>query len=263
MLQQSMPYDATEERRLPGIQPLGDAPWLIADDAHAAQMAYRDSLLAERRDAVIAVRPEAADALDELLDTVLDALPAGHARRQEEVVRPDGVAVPLDRSDPIGTLCRLVQEDLCLMQKADGPEHVLTAAALCFPARWSLAEKIGRPMTTIHAPVERYDADVARRVQRLFDGLQVAMPIWRYNELWTSDPRLFQPERPKSWPKWTREAPLYLRSERQVLRRLPRTRAIVFSIHTYMLDRANVQGTRPPLPAEEPRTLSASAGPTA
>jgi hypothetical protein len=52
-----------------------------------------------------------------------------------------------------------------------GDEHVLTAAVLCFPASWHLADKIGRPLTTIHVPVKVYDETLARRVQRLFDGV--------------------------------------------------------------------------------------------
>ncbi len=61
------------------------------------------------------------------------------------VIRPDGQAVAIDPADPFLTLSQLVQEDLCLHHKR-GEEHVLTAALLCFPAAWTLAEKIGRPL---------------------------------------------------------------------------------------------------------------------
>lgn len=242
ILQQHIPYDATEARRLPGVQPLADRPWLIADDAFGAQMAERDRLLAERPREVIDADPGARPAIEELFETVLANLPEGFACDKESVRRPDGVTVPLDRNDPMGSLGRLVQEDLCVMEKRGGEEHVLTAAVLCFPARWRLSDKMMRPLTAIHAPVEPYDDALARRVQRLFDGLQTGRPIWRYNELWTADPRLFQPDPPARLPKWANEEPEYLRSERQVLMRLPETRAVVFSIHTYMLARADVPG---------------------
>jgi hypothetical protein len=37
----------------------------------------------------------------------------------------------------------------------------LTAAILCFPASWTLAEKLGRPLGAIHGPVAGYDPGMA------------------------------------------------------------------------------------------------------
>ena len=68
--------------------------------------------------------------------------------------------VALDASQPLLTLGRLVQEDLCLMQK-QGDAHVLTAAILCCPASWTLAEKLGRSMAAIHLLVQIYTPDLA------------------------------------------------------------------------------------------------------
>ncbi len=237
ILQQSLPREMAERRPLPGIAPLDPATWLRVDEAFAAQMAERARLLAGRRDDVIAVTEGAGPAMDELLQFVLDWLAAhgdGYDISAREVRRPDGVTVPLDRADAMGTLGHLVQEDLCLMEKR-GEEHVLTAAVLCFPASWRLAEKIGRPLTAIHVPVPEYDAGLARRVQRLFDGVQPGRPLWRFNALNYVDPVLHQP-RSRVQPSETADLP-YLRSERQCVLRLPRTRACVFSIHTYVLAR--------------------------
>ncbi|SIS91533.1 Protein of unknown function [Roseivivax lentus] len=241
ILQTEIPYEITAGARLPGTRPLGDAPWLIADEAFAAQMAERERLLATRRDVVIAEDPAARPAVLEMLDTVLEALPPGFARQGAEVVRPDGVTVGIDRDDPLATLTLLVQEDFVLMEKRGGDEHMLTAATLCFPAQWRLSEKFMRPLTTIHEPVPHYDEGVARRVQRLFDGLQDGRPIWRYNTLRHRDGRLHQPDRP-DYPKWTDTEAAFFRTERQVLLRLPVSRAVVFSIHTYVLASEDAPG---------------------
>lgn len=117
---------------------------------------------------------------------------------------------------------------------------MLVAAVLCFPASWRLDEKIGRPLTAIHAPVAVYDADVGRRVQRLFDAIRPGQPLWRANLLEYDDPALFQPRSAFDPPRRTSgpEAP-YLRAERQCLLRLPRTGAVVFSIHTHVVRRAD------------------------
>lgn len=231
------PWGEASFRRLPGMRPVGPDAWLLVDDAYAEQMALRDTFIADRRDAVLALLPEARDAAAEMLALARTTL----ARRAEftvgaaQVRRPDGVRVTLDAEDPLGTVGRLIQEDVCLLQK-QGQEHVLTGAVLVFPSGWTLAQKIGRPLTRIHQPVEDYDADIARRVQRLFDALRVGQPLMRANLLWHRDPALHAP-RPEGDPKpAARGARAYLRSERQCLFRLPDTGAVVFTIHTTVVD---------------------------
>ncbi len=238
ILQTSLPYDTDVARPLPGIGPAPLAEWLMVDEAFGAQMAERARLLRDQRDDVLAVTPEGRAAAQELLGYVLAWLAEYAPRyrvRTDLVIRPDGVAVKVDHGDPMGTLGHLVQEDLCLLEK-QGDEHVLTAAVLCFPASWRLADKIGRPLTAIHVPVPEYDEGLARRVQRLFDGVQVNRPLWRFNALRYGDPVLHQP-RSRIRPSVTGGADYpYLRSERQCVLRLPKSQACVFSIHTFVLD---------------------------
>ena len=240
ILQTTLPYTPWADprmRRLPGIQPLDPADWLVQDEAYGPQMAARDRLIAQARDKVHALDPGAEPAAQETLDTVLAQLEGrpGHAVTADSVTRPDGVTVALDRDDPLATAGRLVQEDLCLMEKRGGDEHLLTGAVLCFPAGWTLSEKFMRPMLRIHAPVVQYDADIARRVQRLLDGIRAGRPLWRANAHYYDDPALFAPQ-PENAPRSKREgAGAYIRSERQCLLRLPRSGAVLFSIHTFML----------------------------
>ena len=66
ILQSHIPFD-TSSARLPGAAPLAEAEWLIQDDAFAAQMALRDSLIATRRAEVIALEDRGREAADELL----------------------------------------------------------------------------------------------------------------------------------------------------------------------------------------------------
>ena len=219
--------------RLPQVTPVAPGEWLRVDAAYAGQLAQKARLIAERRADVIAVLPGAEAAAEELLEVVLTevAVLRGFDVLAEAVMRPDGVVVALDRGDPLLTLSRIVQEDFCIHEKR-GAVHMLTAALLCFPAAWTLAEKIGRPLTSIHLPVARYDADVAARVQRMFDMVRADRPLWRAKLLRYDDPSLFQPQteanpRPVGRP----ESP-YRRSERQTIQRLLRTDAVVFSIYT-------------------------------
>lgn len=223
---------AAATARLPQMYPVRPGEWLYRDSAWAAQLAEKARLIALHRDRVIAVLPGAEEAAAELLEMVLRDLPAqGFAVGAATVTRPDGAVVPIAWDDPLLTVSQLIQEDVCLHQK-HGDEHVLTAAQVCFPSSWTLAEKIGRPLTRIHRPVAHYDANIAARVQRMFDMVSEDRVLWRANLLRHDDPALFHafteasprpPGRPES--RW-------LRSERQTLRRLPRTGAVVFTIHT-------------------------------
>lgn len=230
------PWMHAATRRMPGVQPLDPAQWLHCDDAYGGQMALRDHLIAEKRDLVFACLPEADAAAAETLAHILDHLPHEFTREGQTVTRPDGVAIDLEGDHPLVTAGRLIQEDLTLLMKDEGAvEHRLVGAVLCFPASWTLSEKLGRPLASIHIPVEPYTSQMAKRVQRLFDMVHADRPLWRQNALLYRSPDLFHP-RSEAQPRVTADIrPDYLRSERQCILRLPRTGAILFSIHTYML----------------------------
>ncbi|MCA0272722.1 MAG: DUF3445 domain-containing protein [Proteobacteria bacterium] len=224
--------------RLPSMQPVAAGALLTVDGAYSAQLAEKARLIVADRGRVIAVLPGAEAALGELLGSVVAALAArpDFAVEGESVRRPDGAVVAVDRVDPLLTLSRLVQEDFCILEKR-GEEHVLTAALLCFPAAWTLAEKIGRPLTGIHVPVAPYTEDIARRVQRLFDGVQPGRPVWRANLLRYDDFALFQPYTEAQKRKVGAPDSPFERSERQTVIRLPESGAVVFAIHTTVIRR--------------------------
>ena len=123
----------------------------------------------------------------------------------------------------------LVQNDFCLMEKRKG-QHVLSAAVLCFPANWRLLEKFMKPLFSIHKNVPAYSSEIEKRVNRIFDGIRVNQPMWRFNLLEYSDPTLYQPYRLSP-----DQAASYIRSERQTFLKLPETGAVVFGIHTFVL----------------------------
>lgn len=239
ILQTTIPHNPLEPAKLPGIQPLDPGQWLVPDDAFAGQMALREELLAQSRDYVLMLDEGCRPAAQELLNCVLEQRYQG---ARDRVTRPDGAQVHLNWEDPLATLGRITQQDFCILQRPEGSdEHVLTGAILCFPASWTLAEKFMRPLIGIHDTVDSYDDNIARRVQRLFDGVQVGRPLWRFNALWYKSPELYSPRsiHDRRDVSHGQDAP-YMRSEQQVILRLPDTGAVVFSIHTYMLHKADV-----------------------
>ena len=232
------PWADPRTRRLPGVVPVTLDNWLEVDTAFAGQMALRDQLIAEKPQEVLALHDSARPAAEELYQTVLAQLPAlGYRLEPDRVLRPDGVWIALDPAQPLATLGRLVQCDLCLMQPdptGGTTESVLTGGVLCFPSGWRLAQKFMMPMIRIHLPIEKYTPDLAMRVQRLLDGVQVGRGLMRGTAS-QSDAPLADPRSEGDLVHGTRGS-RFIRVERQCLIRLPETRAVVFSIHTQIIE---------------------------
>ena len=235
-----VPWADPRTRRLPGIQPVEGRDWLRVDEAYAGQMALRDRLIAGQPEVVHGLLSKARPAADELYASVLNWLrdEPSFVVADDRVTRPDGVTVPLSPDAPLLTLGRLVQQDLCLME-SNGAEYDLTGAVLCFPASWTLAQKLGRPMTGIHAPVEIYDATLAVRVHRLLSAIRPEQPLWRMNFFTYDDFLLHHPRVEGDWRRQP-TGKSYVRCERQTLLRLPQTQAVLFAIHTIVVDAAQI-----------------------
>ena len=241
------PWQSPQTARLPGTTPVPAADWLTVDEMYAPQLAERARLIAAHPERVIDALPDAGAAVDELFALVLGALAAHPAFEVAAgaVLCPDGRRVPADAARPLATLGHLTQEDFCVLQKPEGAEeHVLSAAVLCFPANWTLAQKLGRPLMRIHRPVPEYGPQLGARVQRLFDGIRPIEAggaiLMRMNAVDHATPDLFQTRDEDDPRDQGQGAGRYLRIERQTLRRLPRTGAVIFGIHTAVFDRATL-----------------------
>lgn len=222
--------------RLPGLQPVAPGQWIQRDDAFNGQMAYRDRLIGERFDDVAIAQPYVSQAERDLLLAVIAAIAEnpGYKRVGETIVRPDGVRVNVGSTRPLVAAARLVQEDLLLLE-AGSIGHTLVAGVLCFPASWTLRQKMGRGLMGIHAPVDRYDAGMGQRVERILAALQPGKAVWRANVLCYNDPNLYQPRLESERRPFDPGKPLWVRVERQTLMRLSPSNAIVFTIHTHIV----------------------------
>jgi len=235
-----------------GLKALDLRNWIEIDDSFAAQLAERRALLEERREAVCLALPESRIGQAEVLALLLDHLPAHfpeiYRRSQaaiENLATGERFELALEawREAPLELAGRLVQEDLCLMRRgADG--YRLIAGVLCFPSHWRLADKLGRSLDLIHGPVPGFGERLAATVDRFFANLSVERPVWRANWSVVDTPALFLPPEHRRQPKRvTAEGvgeQVWLRVERQTLRRLPRTRDVLFTIRTYVEPLADV-----------------------
>jgi hypothetical protein len=217
------PFMEPRTAKPPGLSPLDMARWTVRDPDFDAQMTRRREVMAAQIDVVLASLSEGEEPALELLSMLKAHLGL------------DPVPTLLETYCPLTAIGHMVAEDFCLMRHdpASG-EYRLVSAILCFPSRWLLAEKLGRPLTVIHEPVPDYDEVLARRVARVFDAVNPERPLVRVNWLVHAVPELFLPIglSDKLMQRASVTGPFYLRTERQTLVRLPRTQAVAFGIKT-------------------------------
>lgn len=211
--------------------------WLVADNAREMELALRERLIAERLDVVFGILPTADDASAELLEAVtawLDSQGLGHAGPD-----PD--------EHPLLAAGRLVQEDLCVMVERDGGWH-LDGGIVCFPTIWRMRDRLGQSTPMLHERVPHYDV-LDRKVDHFFGRLAPDRVVWRRNYSIKPYPHLHIATAKTAMPAGGHPvapdgSPFWLRTERQTLRRLPRSGAIVFSIRVQVV-RAGVLRQRP------------------
>jgi hypothetical protein len=167
----------------------------------------------------------------ELYSLILTQLAAdtGYTVSPTAITRPDGAVIPV--APTLETIGRLVQEDFCLLSQQNG-QFVLDAAVLCFPAGWKLSDKINRPMFGIHEPVAQYTERLNTVIERVMTMVGRAGPVWRANCLDYHNADLFQPFKRVLQDKSDER---FIRIERQILRHLPNSNVVVFSIKTQIV----------------------------
>jgi len=104
-------------------------------------------------------------------------------------------------------------------------------------AGWKIQERIGSTLWQLHAgKVPSYETKLAKSMDRFFVRLRVGGAIQRFNYAVDDSAELFHPHSHHNLAldKKVRLEDLHLRVERQVLQRLPKTRALLFSIRTYV-----------------------------
>ncbi len=264
-----LPFEPGPYRMAMGLITVAEHAWFELDDCYQADLRERRRLLETHHADVFAALPVSDAARAEALHTIANNLTTHHPdwfARDGNTLRNrltgDDWDLASPPCDPLELAGRLVQEDLCIVQHDDAAP-VFTAAVLCFPSRWRLAEKLGHPLGAVHGRVPFYADRLARPVDRFKQHVRPGHIAARLNWSVLDDATLFQPA-----GKW-REAhnpaitavnagdTLFLRVERQTLRRLPRTEAVLFGIrvHVYPLNVAIASPTTAARLAEAVRAL--------
>ena len=131
-------------------------------------------------------------------------------------------------------------EDMCLLVRdGDTDFYKLVGAAVAFPTGWDHNDRMGMRMAQMHAHIHGYTEQLASGVDHFMAKLEAGPIFGRAN--WFVAPtgdlnwRVEPPEMAFAHvtPENAGET-LFVRSERQTLRRLPETQAILFTIGVYV-----------------------------
>lgn len=209
-----------EFRHRLGTRSLDLTQWLTADAETAPTIAMKQRLIEHRRSEVVALFEGGELAAQEAA---------------ELVAQWAGMALTHSGIDALVDAALMVADDLMVLEPRStlaGEELLFVAGVVCSPSRWNLADKMGKNMLQVHAPVSRYAEHIGVAVDTTLQRLSVDRPMWRSNWSLEDHPALFQPELPRA-PLVDDVSQLWIRIERETLRRLPRTGGILFTIRGF------------------------------
>ena len=205
-----------------GLKPIPVADWFEGgeDEPHRR----KDALFAARPDLVWAEVEGSRPAQAEALGAVATAI---------------GRPVPQEDRPPLLAAARAVADDLCLMERRNGTWR-LTALSLCAGSFFTAHAVVGRNLAELHGPVTGFEARLLARVTRIFDNLRPGVVLERRNWSLVSSPELHAPHPApmraaiSAIPAGETADRLFTRVERQTLRRLPETQAVLFTIRVWL-----------------------------
>ncbi|QFZ26288.1 hypothetical protein EJF18_20187 [Clavispora lusitaniae] len=269
-------WDAQKTRPLPyrafkhkynitmGIRNMEWDSWIELDNEWMKFHQEKLDRLKEKGDEVHGTYPEARDAAFELLDEFWSYLPNRYPTLFRQL--DSGLENLLTgerfifrncnrdeiKEDPMVMAALMVQDDLAIMVEGSDGVYYLKAGAIILPGFWRFKDKVGMPLHAIHTSgdVPKYQEKLHGGMAKFFTRLTCDKPVIRNNYFIQTDSDL-------GWSSsigdeksevvgWNTAKPavkpeqLYYRSERQSLRRLPKTGAVVFTIRTYFVPMAEL-----------------------
>lgn len=237
------PYDGSAKPFTIGLMPLDPSRWIEPDGGLWRYLTEKQRLLSGHREDIFVAESDTDAAQQECLALLIGHLCDQHPdiyQRRGDIIDVSGHLV--DLSDPTPPLLKagsLIADDLVLMRRKEAGWH-LVAGHVAFPSSWSLREKFTLPIQAIHADVPGFSEGTrnATLITRIFDNLQVAQPVERFNWSINRTDDLFLPVSKHSQPAAPSSSfslsERFVRVERQTLRKLPVSGDIVFTIKVYV-----------------------------
>lgn len=206
-----------------GLKPIPLSAW-VTPDYEAAALTEKRALLANSRDAVY-----------RRLD--------GSVAAEAEAASLIAAAVNAAPSVTLADAATLISDDLAIMiptGEVGRSAWVAGAVCLCSPTYFSAEEAIGKSLWGLHGPVPDTLANGAQglgdRIGRVFSALQPDTVLERFNWTVQAGPARYTPSSAPvmalaaATPLADARDVLHLRVERQTIRKLPNSSAVLFTI---------------------------------
>ncbi|KAL8835601.1 MAG: hypothetical protein Q9176_006815 [Flavoplaca citrina] len=245
-----------------GLRTMQWDEWIELDNHYPRFHGDKKRRIEERGEKCCKTAPEAFDGAIELLEELCSYLPQRypslfqstrtgiHNLLTQETF--DITARPL-AEDPMQMAARLTQDDLAIMFERPDGQYYLLAGAILLAGFWRLSDKFGMPLSEIHTSgdVPGFKTKLEKGMMNFFRRIQPGQPVLRNNYFIQVDDDLawshsIGSEDPvqgdggvmqaAGWGSAEKNKAIehhYFRSERQSLRRLPRSGGVVFTIRTY------------------------------
>ncbi|ODQ65485.1 hypothetical protein NADFUDRAFT_12266, partial [Nadsonia fulvescens var. elongata DSM 6958] len=246
--------------------------WLLVEDTYKDVTRCKEETVRDHSDMTTGSSPEAADAIRELYSKILRYMMQRYPKLF--YLNPDDptkfynsikdTSIPLDPSSfgqdykaLISTLTSHIEEDfLVLIYDEDHQEYVLRGGSFTFPSGFDPSKKMNQTLRNIHNPVPLYKEKLETSMDKYFSRVKVGDWVQRFNWSVQTHFHRFAPEGNhglnsdglvKLNPHELDYSKVLLRVERQSLFRLPESKALVFTIRTYLTPVSQIR--------DEPRAL--------
>ena len=248
-----------------GLRSMKWEDWIELDNQFLKFHRTKLARIEERGPRISKTAPEAFEGAYELLEEFRDFLP----KRYPSLFRKTDIGLdnlltgesfniverPL-KEDPMQMAGKMVQDDLAIMfEKPDG-QYYLLAGSIILPGTWRLEDKWEMPLSEIHASgnVPGFKRKLEKGMMNFFRRVKPNTPVVRNNYFIQIDDNLGwsssigkeddaghgngadEKTAKSGWFTAEKNKAIehhWFRSERQSLRRLPRSGGVVFTIRTY------------------------------
>ncbi len=242
----------------PGVKGSAYEHFLDIDEHYLSEMAERDIVLQENP-----ARCLAMDHMDlacwDFIERAMDCLATDYSEHfslskdgdnwhwenkllgiKDDFVFGDSSTLPMPPMEYMG---RQVQGDIAILDQRDN-DLFMDAGIITCPADWSLAFDAGMSFSEWHGPVPMaHEAGIFERALKYLTAIPVGKPVRRLN--WTLTINARMDTSPETYPSWGKDRTtitpdniaekVHLRVEVQVMDRMPRSNALLFSIRTYLI----------------------------
>lgn len=237
-----------------GLRSMHWDDWIELDNHYHRFHADKARRIEERGSKCCKTAPEAYDGAVELIEEFCDYLPQRYpSLYKKTLVGMDNLLTgesfniverPL-AEDPMQMAARMVQDDLAIMFEKEDGQYYLLAGAILLAGFWRLEDKFGMPLSEIHTSgdVPQFKQKLEKGMMNFFRRVKPEDPVLRNNYFLQVDDDLAwsysigsEDSDGIAWSTAEKNKAIehhHFRSERQSLRRLPRSGGVVFTIRTY------------------------------